>query len=287
MRYIDVHSHVQFAAYGDDRDEVVKRTFDAHTGMINVGTQADTSRLAVELANKYSDQNIWATIGLHPIHTSRSYHDTQELDPNDTEAKVFTSRGEEFDYDYYKQLGQDPKVVAIGEVGLDYYRLDEETKKKQKKAFEQQIELAIELKKPLMLHIRQGRGSGGGKAYNDALDMLASCFKFHDSRPPGDVHFFAGDWETAKWFLNMGFTLSFTGVITFTHDYDEVVRNTPLDMILSETDCPYIAPVPYRGSRNEPANVKYVVENIAKIKNMDIEEVRQQILTNAKRVFGI
>lgn len=285
MKFIDVHSHVQFVAYEADRDAVMMRAKEADTVMVNVGTQKDTSKAAVELAHKYPDI-AWATIGLHPIHTSKSYHDKQELGG---EGKDFTSRGEEFDYDYYLQLGKDSKVVGIGECGLDYYRLTEETKKKQHEVFIKQTELAKELKKPLMLHIRD--------AYADALSLLTTHYSLITT--PGDVHFFAGDWNIAKQFLDLGFTLSFTGVITFpprrarssgeagADQYDEVVKNTPLDMILTETDSPYITPVPLRGKRNEPVNVQYIVKRIAELKGLTVEEVQAAVVQNAKRVFGI
>ncbi len=174
----------------------------------------------------------------------------------------------------YEELGKSPRVIAIGECGLDYFRLEEKTKEVQKEAFIQQIELANTLGKPLMLHIRN--------AYDDALEVL----KAH-AKVKGDVHFFAGDWATAKKFLDFGFTLSFTGVVTFTHDYDEVIKNAPLDMLLSETDAPYVTPAPHRGKRNEPAYVELVVRKIAEIRGEDFEKVSQQILENACRVFGI
>src|SRR3989338_641069 len=134
MRYIDIHCHPQFAAYDTDRDEVVKRAFDADVGMIVVGTQKDTSQAGVELVNKYPDKPIWAIIGLHPIHTSKSFHDKKELG-GDESVKEFMSREEIFDYDFYKSLAMDPKVVGIGEVGLDYYHLEDDTRKKQKNTF--------------------------------------------------------------------------------------------------------------------------------------------------------
>ena len=122
----------------------------------------------------------------------------------------------------------------------------------------QQIELANRLQKPLMLHIRN--------AYDDALEVLKSHAKVK-----GDVHFFAGDWNIAKKFLDLGFTLSFTGVVTFTHDYDEVIKNAPLEMLLSETDAPYITPVPHRGKRNESSYIPLIVEQIAKIQTRPLE----------------
>jgi TatD DNase family protein len=269
MKYFDAHTHVQFAAFKDDTDEVIKRSLDMGVGMNIVGTQYDTSAAAVALAEKYDD--VYATVGLHPIHTSKSFHDLKELGGG---GKEFTSRGESFDVTKYEALAQSSKVIAIGECGLDYYRLEEESKQKQEVMFLAQIDLANTLKKPLMLHIRN--------AYKDALAILK-----READSGGNVHFFAGTWEEAKQFLDLGFTLSFTGVITFTHDYDEVIKNTPLDMILSETDAPYVAPVPYRGKRNEPAYAVEVVKRIAEIKALSEEAVRLQIIENSKNLFNI
>jgi TatD DNase family protein len=222
LKYIDIHSHVNFTAFDADRDAVIKRALDNDTWVINVGTQIDTSKSAVALANKYGE-GVYAIIGLHPIHTGASYHDEKELGEG---GKEFTSRGEIFNKEKYRELLKDPKVLGIGECGLDYYRCDEESISKQKEAFITQIELANEFNKPLMLHIRNNPKDKTNNAYSDALALL----KEH-SKVKGDVHFFAGNWEEAKAFLDFGFTLSFTGVITFTHDYDEVIRNTPLDML--------------------------------------------------------
>ncbi len=269
MQYFDAHTHVNFVAYNDDREETIARSKDAGVGMNVVGTQLDTSRAAVALAEQYA--HVYATIGLHPIHTSKSYHDEKELGEG---GKEFTSRGEVFDAAAYEVLGQSPRVIAIGECGLDYYRVDESTKDVQIAAFIQHIEVANRLGKPLMLHIRN--------AYDDALEVLKAHAKVR-----GDVHFFAGSWDTAKRFLDLGFTLSFTGVITFTGDYDEVVKNAPLDMLLTETDAPYVTPAPHRGKRNEPLYVEYVVRRMAEIRGEDFEAVQAQIMVNAQRVFGI
>ncbi len=275
MRYFDAHTHVNFAAFKDDMDAAIQRAHDAGVGMNVVGTQYDTSKHCVETAEKYDD--VYATIGLHPIHTGKSYHDEKELGEG---GKAFTSRGEDFDPSKYEALAQSSKVIAIGECGLDYYRLDGDTKKVQEEMFIAQIELANKLQKPLMLHVRPSKGSDD--AYDDALEIL----KAH-AKVKGDSHFFAGSWNTAKKYLDFGITLSFTGVITFTHDYDEVIKNAPLDMLLSETDAPYVAPVPHRGKRNEPAYVTEVVKRIAEIRGEDIEAVRIQLLENARRVFKI
>ena len=269
MKYFDAHTHTNFAAYNEDREEVILRAKDAGVGMNVVGTQLDTSKAAVALAEKYD--NVYATIGLHPVHTTKSYHDAKELGDG---GKEFMSRGEIFDMSAYEALGKNSRVIAVGECGLDYYRSDESTKAVQKEAFIQQIELANTLKKPLMLHIRN--------AYEDALQIIKAHAKVR-----GDVHFFAGDWNIAKQFLDIGFTLSFTGVLTFTHDYDEVVKNIPLNMLLSETDAPYVTPTPHRGKRNEPLYVQEVVRAIARIRGGDLEKVDTKIMTNTKRVFAL
>ncbi len=277
-KYIDIHSHTNFKAFDEDRSEVIKRALENDTWVINVGTQIDTSRKAVEMTHEYPE-GVYAIIGLHPIHTGASYHDVKELGE---EGKAFTSRGEVFDMDAYRELLKDPKVVGIGECGLDYYRCTPETIAKQKEAFIKQIELANEFNKPLMLHIRNNPENTELNAYADSLKIL----KQH-AKVKGDVHFFAGGVEIAKAFVDFGFTISFTGVLTFTHDYDEVVKAIPLDMIMSETDSPYITPVPDRGKRNEPVYVKEVVKKIAEIKGLSEEEVAQKLIQNAKRVFNI
>lgn len=276
-KYIDIHSHVNFTAFDADRDEVIKRALQNDTWVINVGTQVDTSRKAVEMARGYKE-GVYAIVGLHPIHTGASYHDKKELGEGGAE---FTSRGEVFNEEAYDELLKDPKTIAIGECGLDYYRMDAESIEKQKTAFIKQIKLANEFNKPLMLHIRNNK-DGEHNAYMDALALL----KEH-AKVKGDVHFFVGTLKEAKAFADFGFTLSFTGVITFTNDYDEVIRQTPLEMIMSETDCPYVAPLPFRGKRNEPAYVKEVVKKIAQIKGLPEDRVAEAIIQNAKRVFGI
>ncbi|OGI67936.1 hypothetical protein A2738_03760 [Candidatus Nomurabacteria bacterium RIFCSPHIGHO2_01_FULL_42_15] len=277
-KYIDIHSHVNFKAFDEDRDKAIRRALDSGTWVINVGTQIETSKKAVEMANQH-EEGVYAIVGLHPIHTGASYHDEKELGEG---GKEFTSRGEIFNKESYRELLKDKKVVGIGECGLDYYRMDLESIEKQKLAFIGQIELANEFNKPLMLHIRNSINKEGPSAYKDALEILKQYAKVK-----GDVHFFAGNWVDAKGFLDFGFTLSFTGVITFTHDYDEVIRNTPLDMILSETDSPYVAPVPHRGRRNEPSYVKEVAKRIGLIKKIPEDEVFVALIANARRVFGI
>lgn len=275
MKYFDAHTHINFVAFKDDMGETIQRATDAGVGMNTVGTQFDTSKTAVETAEKY--ENVFATIGLHPIHTGKSHHDEKELGEG---GKAFTSRGELFDTAKYERLAESSKVIAVGECGLDYYRIEGDTKKVQEEAFVAQIELANKLQKPLMLHIRASQGTDD--AYIDALAILKS-----HARVAGNSHFFAGSWDIAKKYLDAGIMLSFTGVLTFTRDYDEIVKNAPLDMLLSETDAPYVAPVPYRGKRNEPLYVIEVVKAIARIRGEEEETVRSQLLANASRLFGV
>ncbi len=272
----DVHTHTHFAAFAQDQDEVIHRALDAGVWMVNVGTQRDTSARAVETAKRFPE-GVFATAGLHPIHTGKSFHDAQEL--GDVEkAKGFTSRGEEFDYDYYLQIGRDEKVVAIGECGLDYYRLEGDTKPTQMRAFDQQIALSRELKKPLMIHCR------------NAFDDLISALYAQRSTlyaTPGIVHFFAGSVDDARRLLDLDFSFSFGGVLTFARDYDEVVRFIPLEHIVLETDAPYITPVPHRGKRNEPSYIVEVAKKIAELKQGSFEEVAKHTTKNARKLFGV
>lgn len=283
-KYIDIHSHVNFKAFDEGRDAVMARANESGTIVINVGTQLDTAKKAVEMTEQY--KNCYAIIGLHPIHTGKSFHDEKELGEG---GKEFTSRGEIFDKDAYRELFKNPKVVGIGECGLDYYRCDGESIEKQKQAFIAQIELANELNKPLMLHIRNNPDDNSKNAYFDALEILKEYAKVK-----GDVHFFAGGLAEAKAFLEFGFTLSFTGAVTYPPkkdgsgiNYEEIIREAPINMIMTETDAPYVAPVPYRGQRNEPVYVSEVVKKIALIKGLPEDEVAQIVMNNAKRVFGI
>lgn len=278
-KLIDVHTHTHFAAFKDDKDAIIRRASDAGIWLINVGTQKDTSQDAVDTAHKY--EGVWATVGLHPIHTEKSFHDQEELgaEPDSkAEAKGFVSRGEEFNYDYYKKLAGDQKVVAIGECGLDYYRLSEETKKKQAEVFEKQIELSHEVEKPLMIHCRN--------AFADLIDILSTNFKLLNTTP-GICHFFTGSEDDAKKLMDLGFSFSFGGVITFAREYEKLIKFIPLDRIVLETDAPYVAPQAYRGKRNEPLYVEEVAKKIARILNKDFDEVARITTENAIRIFGL
>ena len=279
--FIDIHAHVNFNAFKDDREAVIKRALDACVCMINVGTQVDTSRAAIELSEKYPE-GVYAIVGLHPVHTAKSYHDEEELGEG---GKEFISRGETFDAAAYRNFLGHPKVVGIGECGLDYFRIEDESLRgRQEEAFRRQIELAIEFDKPLMLHLRSGSGRS---AYNDAFSILKTYHERHGSVVRGNLHFFAGSIEEARPFLDLGFTFSFTGVITFAREYAKIIEFLPLDRIMSETDCPYVSPTPHRGTRNEPLYVQEVVRKIAEIKKRGLDEVQNQILKTAAGFFKI
>ena len=280
-KYIDIHAHVNFKAFDLDREEVIKRALDKDTWIINIGTQIDTSKKAVELTHQYKE-GVYAIVGLHPIHTEESFHDEEEVN-----GEGFKSRAEEFDKNIYREFLKDPKVVGIGECGLDYYHMDSESIEKQKKVLIEQIELANEFGKPLMLHIRNNPTDETRNAYADTAEVLKKY-----AIVKGVSHFFAGSVEDMKRFIELGFFVSFAGPITYKPkpeicDYVGVIRETPLNMILTDTDCPYVAPVPHRGRRNEPVYVSEIVKKIAEIKNLSEKEVAEAIVLNAKRLFGI
>lgn len=289
--YIDIHAHTNFSIFDMDRAETVKRALDAGVWMINIGTQQDTSKKAIELSREFP-VGVYAIVGLHPVHVNASYHDKEELGE---EGKEFISRGEDFDVEVYRTMITEDrvrgksKIVGIGECGLDFYRLPTEVEReRQIKAFRAQIELALECDLPLMLHVRQ--------AYIEVLDILTEYkqklteghFKgWGPERLRGDCHFFAGTVTDAYNFLALGFHLSFTGVATFAKQYTELIEATPLDRIMSETDCPYVAPVPERGKRNEPAFVIHVAHKIAALKGGDPEAVKKQLVENAFNLFKL
>ncbi|MEX1063931.1 MAG: TatD family hydrolase [Candidatus Paceibacterota bacterium] len=251
MNLIDSHTHPQFPQYDKDRGEMIRRTLDGGVKMICVGTDLKMSQKAVELAEKYD--GIWASVGVHP-------NDNIE---------------ETFDPEVYKKLAGHTKVVALGEVGLDYYRTPEPDRQdKQKERLRKQILLAKELDKPLIIHCRD--------AHEDMMAILK------DNKGLGGViHSFTGTWEQAQRYLDLGFHLGLNGIITFADQYDETVINAPLDKILVETDAPYLTPAPYRGKRNESLYIFEVVKKIAELKKKSIEEVAQATTDNATRLFNL
>ena len=275
---IDTHCHLQFTAYKDDADVVVKRCADKGMLLNVVGSQFETSERAIEYAEKYSF--CYATVGLHPIHLISAEVDEQEV--------KFKSREEKFDYDKYEKLADHQKTIAIGECGLELYHLPkgisaEEAIKIQTEAFIGQYKLAQEMNLPMVIHVRD--------AHRQMIDLLKNL----NPLPRGVVHCFTADWDIAQEYLDMGLCLGFTGVITFPPkktdpniqaDLLEVVRNCPIDRILIETDAPYLAPQAYRGERCEPWMVEEVAKKVAEIKGYSVDEVTEMTTMNALKLFN-
>ncbi len=269
--FFDAHTHLHFPAYDADREEVFMRAKNAGVKMITVGTQESTSRGAVEFAKTHKG-DAWAAVGFHPAHFSVNwYHDKNEQS---------APQREEFSVERLRKLALESETVAIGECGLDYFRItDEESKQRQREGFVQQIEFAAQVKKPLMIHCRA--------AFSDLIEILKANSSKLKSGSPGAIHFFTGTKDDAKKLLDLGFSFTFGGVVTFTRDYDESIKLIPLDRILSETDAPYVSPAPYRGKRNEPAYVVEAVKKLAELKNISTDKMAGQIFENAQKIFAI
>lgn len=268
---VDSHAHLNFEAYKDDLSEVMGRCRQEAMSVINVGAAYKSSLKAVDLA--LAESNFYSAIGLHPVH----------------------AYDEEFKLENYQDLinSAKGKIVAIGETGLDYWHLNEylekgaksidEVKEKQEKLFRQHIKLAKDNNLPLIIHTRKS------DEYPDAYDDLFDILK-DEGMNNGVVHCYVGDMETAKRFVEAGFYLGFTGIVTFEKKSEylqEIVKWIPIDKLLIETDCPWLTPTPYRGKRNEPIYVKYVAEKIAEIKNKSVDEIIEITGENAKKLFNL
>ena len=254
-KYFDIHSHLNSPDYQKDFDAVLERLRETKTHTIVVGTDFESSKAAVELADKHTE--IYACVGVHPV----------------------DNPSQSFEKEKFEELIQHSKVVAIGECGMDFFHADKSADyERQKNLFLNHVEFALIHNKPIMIHARD--------AYEELLEMLEPMKKEHGAKLRGNVHFFAGNIGIAKRFFNIGFTISFTGVITFTHDYDEVIKSAPLKMIMSETDSPYVTPVPHRGKRNEPSFVVEVVKKIIEIRRENEEVVRDALVNNALSMIG-
>lgn len=256
MGFFDSHCHLQLPQFDADQAEVIARMQEGGVGGVVIGTDLHTSKQAVALAEKHDF--LWAAVGLHP---------------NDNAQ-------EEFGAAAYLELAQHQRVVGIGECGLDYFRAGgtDEEKLAQKKRFEAQIELALKVDKPLIIHCRN--------AHDDMLAILKD-FMGHHPTLRVVIHFFTGTGELAQQYLDLGCYLSFPGPITYTDMYDDSIRVAPMDRILAETDSPFAAPVPHRGTRNEPVYVSEVVRKIANLKDVSVEEMAKQIILNSQAIFGI
>lgn len=251
---VDTHAHLDFPELATDLEGVFARCRAAQVAVIvTIGIDADTSRTAVELSSRYP--HVYATVGLHPHGARRLSDDALH---------------------HFADLAAQPKVVAIGEMGLDYYR-DRQPRERQRACLEQQLELAVQCQKPGVFHIRE--------AHEDFLRIVRP---YAGRLRPSVLHCFSGDWKIAVRCLDLGFYLSIPGTVTYKNarEQQRVVRLAPLDRLLVETDAPYLTPVPFRGKPNEPAYVRYTAEKIAELRRCSFEEVAEATSGNAQKVFG-
>jgi TatD DNase family protein len=296
---IDSHSHLNFNAYKTDGSDVIRRSLEQKIWMITVGSQFETSARALVIANNYAN-GVYAAIGLHPIHLHESYVDEEEA--------TFKTKAEKFDEKKYQTLinsDTKKKIVAVGEIGLDYFHLGDievskygnnktmdEYKKVQQAQFIVQLNFARKNNLPVILHCRGSR-ENPLDAYQDILKVISNI----SASPPGRqnsisgvLHCFGANLEIAQKFIKSGFYLGFTGIITFGKSAEPlraVVRNIPMEKILVETDAPYLAPEPHRGERNEPSYVSYVAEKIAEIKKITPAKVAEITVRNSRELFKI
>lgn len=282
MRLIDSHCHVHFNAYKEDMEEVIKRTLDRGVFMVTVGTQKDTSQKGLEVADRYD--GMWATVGLHPNHTvEQEFWDDDELPPKEQATPKIKTRAENFDMAYYRELSKHPKCVGIGEFGLDYYRIPDgvdraEVIRRQEETVRAQFDLATEANKPVVIHCRD--------AYPRQTQMTKEAISDGKLARRGVIHCFTGTLEEARTFLDLGFYISFSGILTFAKELQAVAKELPLDRLLVETDAPYLTPAPDRGKRNEPWRVEYVARKLAELKGTTFDQIAEQTVKNTKQIFG-
>lgn len=269
---IDAHCHMQFHKFEDDYDAVIKKAFsDGLTHLVNTGTSIDSSKKAVEFAKRYN--NTYAIVGIHPHHADKSDEKYEGLMPDDWLLQL-------------ENLAQEPKVIGIGECGMDYwnYRTNGIVPKDlQENAFRKQIELSIKLGLPLQIHTRL--------AWNDTLAIL-SDYKDNLLDVPGMFHCFSGSVDFTKKVLDMGFYVGFDGNITYKGippgedtALIDLVKYVPVDRMLTETDSPFLTPIPKRGERNTPSNISIILEFIAKEKGISYNTLEAQIEANFRAVF--
>lgn len=276
MNLIDTHSHLHFPDYAADRELCLARMKEKGIGSIVVGTTLGTSKQAIEFAE--SQENIWAAVGYHPEHFSSSFAYQGEEDKGEYSIETLRALAK-----------SSKKVIAIGETGLDFYRMDEgidieQAKKKQEQGFREQLQLATELGLTLIIHCR------------DAFDEVARVLKEEQAlgrSPRTVIHCFTGTWKQAQALLELGCWLSFSGIITFPPKKSQdpelaiqrVVERMQMEKILIETDAPFLAPVPHRGERNEPSFVDEVAKTVAQLRNMELHTCEKQLLDNSRQAF--
>lgn len=257
IKIYDSHAHLNFDDYDKDREEVIKRAFDEGVDLIiNIGSGMGIKGNydAISIANTH--ENIYASVGLHPH-----------------EASLFN----ESNFREISKLVDEPKVIAIGEVGLDYHYMHS-SKEIQIEAFEAFIELGKKKRLPLVIHSRDANA-----------ETMFILKKMYAGDVAGVIHSYSGDMKFAKEALELGFYLSINGIVTFKNakPLRDAIVQLPVDRLLIETDCPFLSPVPYRGKRNEPAYTKYVLKAISEIKHMNEDKLSEILLDNVKKAFGI
>ena len=254
MELFDSHAHYNDEKFDDDRDTIIKEAYNSGiTTIINAGYSLESSKKAIEIANQY--KFMYATVGVSP-------NDIEDLKGNYIED--------------IEELAKSYKVVAIGEIGLDYY-WNKENKEKQKEIFMEQIKLANKLELPIVIHTRE--------AVMDTIDILKKI----ECKKRGVFHCCPLNRELVKEALKLGFYISFAGPVTFKNskNAEEIVNLVPIEKILIETDSPYLSPEPVRGRRNDSRNVKYIAQKIADIKGLTIEEVAKQMHKNIEKIFNM
>lgn len=258
MKIFDTHAHYDDEAFDEDREQLLADLFSGNIStIVNVGAAFEGCKASIELASRYD--NIYAAIGVHPDDYERLEKNPEFLSWLKHEALT------------------NKKVVAIGEIGLDYY-YDEPGRELQKKWFAKQLELAVSIRKPVIIHSRE--------ACADTIDILKNG---HAGDIGGIIHCYSYSKETVKTFYDMNFYFGIGGVITFKNARKlvEAAEAMPLDRIVLETDCPYLAPVPNRGKRNDSSNISYVIEKLAQVKGISSEQVADITYKNACRVYGL
>ena len=291
---IDTHGHVNFNAFRDDSNAVLRRALENNTSVIMPGTQYSTSKRAVEMAEGF-ERGVYAAVGLHPIplggQRKVDVMEVQSLPPaQDKQSwEEFVTRSEEFDFEKYRELTKSKKTVAIGEFGLDYYYRPkgkaklEAFKANQKDVFLKQLQLAEEAHLPVILHCRV--------AHDDMLELLTTHYSLRTIPLRGVVHCFTGTAEQAQKFMALGLYIGFNGLIfkdvPALPNPEEVISSIPLERIVLETDSPYLVPSMAGAERNEPVFVKYVAEEIARIKKISVQEVAEATTKNAKMLFAL
>jgi TatD DNase family protein len=276
---IDTHTHLNLNAFKEDSLKIIEKCLENNIWMVNIGTQYETSKKAIQIAENYKE-GVYASVGLHPINLETG------LVKIKTDPEEGGSREEFFDYEKYKELASKNKVVAIGEIGLDYYWKPKTTKKKnlfkekQKELLSQQLKLAKELKLPVIFHCRM--------AHEDMINLLKEK---EDLKPQKAVaHGFVGTEKELKEYLDLGFYVGINGIIFKKIegiDFEKNIKEIPLEKIVFETDAPYLTPPPFQGKRNEPSFLKYIIQKTAEIKNISFEEMSKISFENATKLFNI